>query len=249
MILTDFLQGFLLELGLVMTVGLQSAFILKQGIRREYVITAVLTCFFSETLLVTIGIAGMGALVRSIPHLYEIITIIGIVFLLFYAGKSLYAAVKKNDYIVIENEERGLISRKEVLLSGLAFALLNPHVIIDTTIMGSLAANFYPHHWIFGLGVISAALVWYSFLGTVGATLAKPLNHPKTWKIINVFIAALCIYIATQFIYNFNNPNHEHNHINLFHVFGVDDSLIEDIHNHNERCDDIYNIHNHSHNE
>ena len=59
MIFSDFIQGFLLELGLVMTVGLQSAFILKQGIRREYVIVAVLTCFFSETLLVTIGIAGM----------------------------------------------------------------------------------------------------------------------------------------------------------------------------------------------
>ena len=224
MVLTDFIQGFLLELGLVMTVGLQSAFILKQGIRREYVIVADLTCFFSETLL-----AGMGAVVRSIPHLYEIITGAGIVFLFFYAGRSLYAAVRKNDYIVIDNEEKGLVSKKEVLLSGLAFALFNPHVIIDTTIMGSLAANFYPHHWIFGLGVICAAFVWYSFLGTVGAALAKPLSHPKTWKIINVIIAALCIYMASQFIHNFNNPNHDHSHINLF---GVHDDLFENSHNH-----------------
>ena len=229
MVLTDFIQGFLLELGLVMTVGLQSAFILKQGIRREYVIVAVLTCFFSETLLVVTGIAGMGAVVRSIPHLYEIITGAGIVFLFFYAGRSLYAAVRKNDYIVIDNEEKGLVSKKEVLLSGLAFALFNPHVIIDTTIMGSLAANFYTHHWIFGLGVICAAFVWYSFLGTVGAALAKPLSHPKTWKIINVIIAALCIYMASQFIHNFNNPNHDHSHINLF---GVHDDLFENSHNH-----------------
>ncbi len=229
MVLTDFIQGFLLELGLVMTVGLQSAFILKQGIRREYVIVAVLTCFFSETLLVVTGIAGMGAVVRSIPHLYEIITGAGIVFLFFYAGRSLYAAVRKNDYIVIDNEEKGLVSKKEVLLSGLAFALFNPHVIIDTTIMGSLAANFYPHHWIFGLGVICAAFVWYSFLGTVGAALAKPLSHPKTWKIINVIIAALCIYMASQFIHNFNNPNHDHSHINLV---GVHDDLFENSHNH-----------------
>ena len=229
MVLTDFIQGFLLELGLVMTVGLQSAFILKQGVRREYVIVAVLTCFFSETLLVVTGIAGMGAVVRSIPHLYEIITGAGIVFLFFYAGRSLYAAVRKNDYIVIDNEEKGLVSKKEVLLSGLAFALFNPHVIIDTTIMGSLAANFYPHHWIFGLGVICAAFVWYSFLGTVGAALAKPLSHPKTWKIINVIIAALCIYMASQFIHNFNNPNHDHSYINLF---GVHDDLFENSHNH-----------------
>ena len=171
----------------------------------------------------------MGAVVRSIPHLYEIITGAGIVFLFFYAGRSLYAAVRKNDYIVIDNEEKGLVSKKEVLLSGLAFALFNPHVIIDTTIMGSLAANFYPHHWIFGLGVICAAFVWYSFLGTVGAALAKPLSHPKTWKIINVIIAALCIYMASQFIHNFNNPNHDHSHINLF---GVHDDLFENSHNH-----------------
>ena len=223
MVLTDFIQGFLLELGLVMTVGLQSAFILKQGIRREYVIVAVLTCFFSETLLVVTGIAGMGAVVRSIPHLYEIITGAGIVFLFFYAGRSLYAAVRKNDYIVIDNEEKGLVSKKEVLLSGLAFALFNPHVIIDTTIMGSLAANFYPHHWIFGLGVICAAFVWYSFLGTVGAALAKPLSHPKTWKIINVIIAALCIYMASQFIHNFNNPNHDHSHCLLYTSDAADD--------------------------
>lgn len=250
MLFSDFIQGFLLELGLVMTVGLQSAFILKQGIRREYVIVAVLTCFFSETLLVTIGIAGMGALVRSIPHLYEIITGIGIVFLLFYAGKSLYSAVKKNDYIVINNDDKRLVSKKEVLLSGLAFALLNPHVIIDTTIMGSLAANFYPHHWIFGFGVISAAFFWYAFLGTIGATLAKPLNHPKTWKVINIFIAVLCIYMASQFIQNFNNPSHEHSHINLFSIFGVDDSIIEDIHNHEGEGhihdDHIHGDHDHS---
>ena len=112
--------------------------------------------------------------------------------------------------------------------------------------MGSLAANFYPHHWIFGLGVICAAFFWYAFLGTIGATLAKPLNHPKTWKIINIFIAALCIYMASQFIHNFNNPNHEHSHINLFSVFGVDDSLIENMHNHGEEADHIHDDHDHS---
>lgn len=232
MYFSDFLNGFLLELGLVMTVGLQSAFILKQGIRREYVIIAVLTCFFSETLLVSIGIAGMGALVRSIPNLYQIITSIGILFLLFYGIKSFYSAIKKSDYIVIDNNEKGLATKKEVLFTGLAFALLNPHVIIDTTIMGTLAANFYPHQWVFGAGVISAAFVWYVFLGTLGATLAKPLNKPKTWKVINIIIGVICFYMASQFIMNVNQPAHEHNHINLFSIFGMEDSLLESMHEH-----------------
>lgn len=258
MYFSDFLNGFLLELGLVMTVGLQSAFILKQGIRREYVVIAVLTCFFGETLLVSIGIAGMGALVRSIPNLYQIITIVGIVFLIFYALKSFYSAFKKSDYIVIDNTEKGLATKKEVLLTGLAFALLNPHVIIDTTIMGTLAANFYPHQWIFGAGVISAAFVWYTFLGTLGATLAKPLNKPKTWKVINIIIGIICVYMATQFIQNINQPAHEHNHINLFSIFGMDDNVLESMHEHehgehgdhdhsqhHDHEEDIHDGHNH----
>lgn len=240
MYLIDFLDGFLLELGLVMTVGLQSAFILKQGIRREYVVIAVLTCFFGETLLVSIGIAGMGALVQSVPYLKQIITGIGILFLLFYGLKSFYSAAKKSDYIVIDNEEKGLATSKEVLFTGLAFALLNPHVIIDTTIMGTLASKYYPHQWVFGAGVISAAFVWYTFLGTIGATLAKPLNKPKTWKIINVIIGIICIYMAFQFIKSFNEDEHTHSHINLFSIFGVESSLLEDMHEHE---------HGHSHDE
>lgn len=228
----DFIRGFLLELGFVMTVGLQSAFILKQGIRREYVITAVLTCFAGETLLVSIGIGGMGALVNSIPSLYQIITSIGVVFLVFYAGKSFYSAIKGNDYIVIDDNPSKSSSWKEVFISSLGFALLNPHVVIDTTMMGTIAANFYPRQWIFGAGVISAAFVWYVFLGTVGSTFAKPLNSPKTWKVINVLIGLLCLFMAFQFAKNITEPKHEHNYINFFSIFGMDDSILEDVHDH-----------------
>lgn len=246
----DFIRGFLLELGFVMTVGLQSAFILKQGIRREYVITAVLTCFAGETLLVSIGIGGMGALINSIPSLYQIVTFIGILFLVFYAGRSFYAAVKRNDYIVIDDKSSKSSTWKEVFVSGLGFALLNPHVVIDTTMMGTIAANFYPRQWIFGAGVISAAFFWYVFLGTVGATFAKPLNNPKTWKVINVLIGLLCLFMAFQFAKNISNPQHEHNYINFFSIFGMDDSILEDIHDHeHEGVDEHNHSEPHNHNE
>ena len=244
----DFIQGFLLELSLVMTVGLQSAFILKQGIRREHVIIAVLTCFIGEATLVTIGIAGMGALVNSISYLREIVLIIGIIFLVFYGVKSFYSAFKKNDYIQIDNSEVGTATGKEILLAGLAFAFLNPHVIIDTTIMGSLSAKFIPHQWIFGLGVYAAALFWYSFLGTLGASLAKPLNNPKTWVVINILIGILCLFMAVVFINNLKSSEHEHNHINLFKIFGVDDSLLEVMHDHVGHNHGEEDKHNHDHN-
>lgn len=236
--MSNFIQGFLLELSLVMTVGLQSAFILKQGIRREHVAIAVLTCFIGEATLVTIGIAGMGALVNSIKYLKEIVLVIGILFLIYYALKSFYSAYKKDDYILIDNNEVGTASAKEIFLAGLAFAFLNPHVIIDTTIMGSLSAKFIPYEWIFGLGVYAAALFWYSFLGTVGASLAKPLNNPKTWVVINILIGILCLFMAVVFTNNLRSAEHNHNHVNLFKLFGVDDSILEFMHNHSEEDDD-----------
>lgn len=228
--MSDFIHGFLIELGLVMTVGMQSAYIIKQGLRREYAVIAVAACFFSETLLVVLGIAGMGAVVNSVPYLYQIITAVGIVFLIFYALKSFYAALRKSESINIDIVEFHS-SKKEVFFAGLAFALLNPHVIIDTTIMGSLAANYYPHQWIFGAGVIAAALSWYSFLGTAGSAFAKFLNKPKTWKIINVLIGSLCLYISSQFIVNFNNPDHSHSHMN-FLPFLEDYDDLHDGHSH-----------------
>lgn len=206
----DFIQGFLIELTLIVAVGLQNAFILKQGIRSQHVFWAVAVCWLGETLLVTIGVAGMGAILSSKPQLIKIIIVFSILFLSFYSVKSFIAAFKEDDRL----ETASLTdetTRRSVIAAGLGFALLNPHVIIDTTLMGALSTKFYPHQWIFWAGVVCAALCWYSLLGFLGKILAKPLNNPKTWRFINIVIGLLCAYMAVNFVLNFNET-HDHDH-------------------------------------
>lgn len=245
-------QGFLIELSLVMTVGMQSAFILKQGLRKEFVLAAVLACLLGESILVTIGIAGMGVLLNSIPSLQNIVTGIGIAFLIFYAIISIKDAIKNEDYIDLNNEDnKHLKSFKTVFLSGLAFALLNPHTIIDTTIMGSLAGRFHPNHWYFAIGVYLAALTWYAFLGILGSVLAKPLNKRNVWRAINILIAIICLFMAANFAKSILHPeihNHEHE------ILGIEtehEHRNEHEHNNeiiNNREDIEHNeVHNHNH--
>lgn len=220
----DFIQGFIIELTLIVAVGLQNAFILKQGIRKRHVFWAVAACFAGETLLVTIGVAGMGVILSSKPDLIKIILVAGICFLTFYSVKSFIAAFKadtKLETAVVEDKSTAF----GVLTAGLGFALLNPHVIIDTTLMGALSTKFYPHQWIFWAGVVTAAMLWYSFLGILGKILAKPLNNPKIWRFINIAIGLLCAYMAFNFAINFNEPHeHEHGIINI--------PLLEQMHKH-----------------
>lgn len=208
----DFLDGFLIECALIMAVGLQNAFVLRQGIRREYVSAAVIACTFCECTLVSVGIAGIGAVLASRPAFINAITLFGVCFLIFYALKSVYATFKSNEALDFQTADAKSKTIWQVIMSAVAFSWLNPHVILDTTLMGAFSTKYYPHQWIFGAGVFAAAFMWFSSLGILGRALAKPLNSPKTWRFINLCIALLCAYMAYNFILNFNeqhNENHE----------------------------------------
>lgn len=222
----DFIQGFLIELTLIIAVGMQNAFILKQGLGSRYVFTAVIVCWLGETLLVTIGVAGMGAILNSKPQLIKAVIGVGICFLTFYSIKSFIAAFKSDIKLETAKNQNSVGTFWGVVTAGLGFALLNPHALIDTTLMGALSSKFYPHQWTFWGGVVTAALVWYLFLGTLGKLLAKPLNNPKTWRVINIGVGVLCAYIAITFALNFNKP-HDHGESPL--PLGIFESL----HNHN----------------
>lgn len=240
--LQTFINGFLIELSLIISVGLQNAFILRQGIRSENVIVAIVVCTICESLLVTIGIAGVGAIISTHTWLIKVITILGVVFLTFYALRSVYMAIYSNEALIVDTEMVGKRTALAVALSALSFGLLNPHVLIDTTLMGGLSVRYFPYQWYFCLGAITAATLWYSFLGLLGKIIAKPLNKPRTWKIINLLIALLCGYMAFVFTSSINNPDamwhghfieiHDHEHNN--------EHSNEHDHEHN-------NEHNHDH--
>ncbi len=213
----DFIEGFIIECALIITAaGLQNAFILRQGIKKEFVIAVAITCAICESILVTIGIGGMGALLTAKPTLTNIVTILGIIFLILFALKSLYTAFKSNEVLDINKADTTAKTFSSVILTAIAFCWLNPHVILDLTVMGAFSAQYYPHQWIFAIGVYVAAFTWFLFLGLLGKFLAKPLKNPRTWKGINIVIAILCLYMAFNFIHDYNKP-HSHSHdINIF---------------------------------
>lgn len=222
---SDFIQGFLIELTLIIAVGMQNAFILKQGLGSRYVFTAVIVCWLGETLLVTVGVAGMGAILNSKPQLIKVVIGLGICFLTFYSIKSFIAAFKADIKLETAKNKNSVGTFWGVVTTALGFALLNPHALIDTTLMGALSSKFYPHQWIFWGGVVTAALVWYVFLGTLGKLLAKQLDNPKTWRVINVGVGVLCAYMAVTFAINLNEPHgHDESPISI--------GIFDNIHKH-----------------
>lgn len=224
----DFAQGFFIELTLVVTVGLQNAFIIKQGLKSSYVSAAVLACWLCETLLVTVGVAGVGAFINSKPAFLSIIILAGTVFLIIYAIKSFFAAFKADINLETDKieDKKSLFA---VIGAGAGFALLNPHVLIDTTLMGAISSRYYPHQWIFLAGVITAALIWYSFLGLTSKLLAKPLKNKKTWRIINIVIGLFCLYMAFNFILDLVSNDYN----NHGHTLHSPENFIINNHNHN----------------
>ncbi len=215
----DFFEGYIIECALIITAaGLQNAFILRQGIKKEYTMAVAITCALCESILVTIGIAGMGAIITAKPALLNIVTILGICFLLLFAVKSLYSAFKSNEVLDIDKADIKAKTFSQVIVTTIAFCWLNPHVLLDLTVMGAFSAQYYPHQWIFAFGVYAAAFSWFLFLGILGKVLAKPLNNPRTWKGVNIVIALLCLYMAFNFIYDFNKP-HNHNHSHSSDIF------------------------------
>ncbi len=213
----DYIDGFLIELALIMTVGVQNAFILQQGIKREFVVFAVLACAIGETILVTIGIGGVGAIIANNKTLVYIVTGVGALFLAFYSLKSFYTAFRKSQVIEIDLENTKGVTAKQVLMTGFAFALLNPHVLIDSTLMGALSVKYMPHQWVFGAGVITAPFVWYSVVAIIGVSCSNILNTKRAWQAINIFVGCICMYMALQFAGLVINQNvDEHNHNTIF---------------------------------
>ncbi len=210
-ILNYFIYGFLIELTLIVTIGMQNAFILRQSIKREHVIIAILTLTLVESSLLFAGTAGMGALLNIFPKASKIITIAGALFLIVYAIKSIVSAIRNTDMLEIE-ETNNKLKPLSIVVLALGFGYLNPHVVVDMTLMGSLAISNYPHQWEFFAGAAVGAFTWYVFLGLLGRFFAKKLSEPKVWKIVNIIIAILCLFMAYRFVGGLNGDPHDHEH-------------------------------------
>ena len=196
---SDLLAGFLSGAVLIIAIGAQNAFVLRQGIRREHELPVVLVCAGADALLIAAGIAGLGALVQALPSALLAARYGGAAFLLGYALVAARRALQTQRLTVDSDVSASLGS---AMATCLAFTFLNPHVYLDTVILlGALASQRGEHgRWIFGAGAATASFVWFFGLG-YGARLLGPLfGKPAAWRALDALIALIMFALASSLL-------------------------------------------------
>ncbi len=193
--MSPFAIGFVTAFGLILAIGAQNAFVLRQGIKGEYVGPIVLFCAISDALLIFLGVYGAGAVIEKYPQIAMIFKWLGIGFLLFYGFSRLVSAYKGE---VLQASQEKVNSLKAALLTCAAFTYLNPHVYLDTwVLMGALSQNYFGSAKLsFALGACTSSFVFFTALG-YGAKLLRPLFQSQTaWRVLDLGIAILMFALA-----------------------------------------------------
>ncbi|NNE88202.1 MAG: amino acid transporter [Silicimonas sp.] len=193
--MTAFVAGFALSLSLILAIGAQNAFVLRQGIRRAHVGLVVATCILSEAVLIFSGVAGFGALMERVPALEPITRWGGAAFILGYGLLSLKRAFQAND--ALEAASSQAQSAKGALMTCLALTWLNPHVYLDTLILiGAVAAQYGADRWLFGWGALAASTVFFVILGYGARGLQPVFAKPSAWRVLDAGVGVLMICLA-----------------------------------------------------
>jgi L-lysine exporter family protein LysE/ArgO len=191
--------GLGLGLSLIVAIGAQNAFVLRQGLRREHVLVVVIICAASDAVLIALGIAGLGALIEQAGWLLIVVRIAGAAFLIWYGVRSAMRAARP---AALDTDPAGApISLRTAVVTVLALTWLNPHVYLDTVVLlGSIAGTYGDLRWWFGLGAIIGSIVWFSALG-FGSRMLRPLfARPISWRILDASIAVVMFAIAASLL-------------------------------------------------
>ncbi|MFC8244223.1 LysE/ArgO family amino acid transporter [Streptomyces chartreusis] len=197
--LTTAAAGFGTGLSLIVAIGAQNAFVLRQGIRRDAVLAVVGICALSDALLITLGVAGVGAVVVAWPGALTVVAWVGGLFLLGYGALAVRRVFKPGGALLTDGDAAG--SRRRAVLTCLAMTWLNPHVYLDTVfLLGTVAADRGPLRWTFGLGAASASLVWFAALGFGARLLSRHLAKPVAWRVLDGLVAATMIALGVSLV-------------------------------------------------
>ena len=188
------LPGFLTGLSLIIAIGAQNAFVIRQGLTKKHVLLVVAICAISDALLILLGVAGLGALISGLPWLLEIIRWFGVAYLTWFGIRSIRSAFKTQ---TLDASGVQSSSAKSVVLSVLGFTFLNPHVYLDTVILlGSISNQFGQDKWWFALGAVVASFLWFSSIGFGAKAASRFMAKPVFWKVLDLVIAAVMFGIA-----------------------------------------------------
>lgn len=195
------IQGMVISIGLIMAIGPQNAFVLRQGIRRQHVFTVVSACFLSDAFLISMGVAGMGALFALNPYLKFAMTGVGITFITIYGGLAFRAALRPT---ALDPEASGAPkgsgqSAKAAMLTVLAFTWLNPHTYVDTLVLiGGISSQYDsdPDRLSFAIGAVAGSAMWFLTLGYGAGRLAPIFESQRAWRILDAIIGTVMWTIA-----------------------------------------------------
>lgn len=191
------IAGFALGLSLILAIGAQNAFVLRQGLRQSHVLAVVLICAISDATLIAVGVAGFGRLADAAPWLEPVMRYGGAAFLIAYGARAFRAAWQGGAAL---QAGEGAQSLRAALLTCLALTWLNPHVYLDTVVLlGSISAQ-YDDKLAFALGAMTASFVFFFSLG-FGARLLAPLfARPAAWRVLDAGVGVVMWAIALKLI-------------------------------------------------
>jgi L-lysine exporter family protein LysE/ArgO len=192
------LIGFITSLTLVVAIGTQNAFVLRQGIRGEHVLAVVALCTVSDVALIAAGVASLGALVTAHPSAITVARFGGAAFLVGYGVFAALRAARPSGLTPSEDAPERVAG---VVLTCLALTFLNPHVYLDTVVLlGALANEHHDGRWLFGAGAVGASAVWFTTLGFGARRLRRRFAAPAAWRVLDGLIAVTMLGLAVAIL-------------------------------------------------
>ncbi|WP_040162366.1 LysE/ArgO family amino acid transporter [Nigerium massiliense] len=193
------LTGLATGLALIVAIGAQNAYVMRQGIRNEHIVPIVAVCALSDVLLIALGTLGIGAVVQRAGWVLEVLRWGGVAYLLWFAFNSFRSALHAGRLDAADAPDAGRLSLGSAVGTALSLTYLNPHVYLDTVVMlGNLANQHGDLRWHFATGAMAASVLWFTGLGLGARALARPLNRPGTWRVLDVCVGVVMVLVALR---------------------------------------------------
>jgi L-lysine exporter family protein LysE/ArgO len=198
---SSYIAGLGLGLSLIVAIGAQNLFVLRQGIRREHVFEVALVCALSDAVLITLGVAGLSAVTGAVPWLVAVVRWAGAAFLIGYGVLAARRALVDRGAAANPLEGPVANTRRSVLLACLAFTWLNPHVYLDTVfLLGSVASTHGEARWLFAFGAMTGSFAWFFALAYGARHLSRWLSGPTAARVLDGFVAVVMLVIGASLV-------------------------------------------------
>ncbi|WP_043499631.1 LysE/ArgO family amino acid transporter [Georgenia sp. SUBG003] len=193
------LAGLLTGLSLIVAIGAQNAFVLRQGLARRHVGVVVVICAVSDALLILAGVSGVGAVVQDHPTLLSVLRWVGAAYLFGYGVLSLLRLRRPQGLDAAQTRAGSL---RSAVVTALALTYLNPHVYLDTVLMLGSIANQHgdPGRWWFAAGAATGSVIWFTSLGLGARAASHVLARPATWRVLDLVIGVVMIALAVRLL-------------------------------------------------